>query len=134
MRIARFIAKILPALAPMTALARASSFTSSGFVGKWTFKDISGEPFTIWLSDDGTAKGDRSGEGLSGMWKPRDNAAMVTWDCGSVIKITKEGDSYKVHQEEARRDWAQGRGWLGQHPNVMQQSNFLPARTTDLCC
>jgi hypothetical protein len=76
-----------------------TSFTASGFVGKWTFKDISGEPFTIWLSDDGTAKGDRSGEGLSGMWKPRGNAAMVTWDCGSVIKIAKEGDSYKVHQE-----------------------------------
>jgi hypothetical protein len=98
-RIARFIAKILPAFAPMTGLARASSFTASGFVGKWTFKDISGKPFTIWLSDDGTAKGDRSGESLSGTWRPKGNAAVINWNSGSVTKITKEGNSHKVHQE-----------------------------------
>jgi hypothetical protein len=99
MRIARFIAKILPAFAPMTALARASSFTASGFVGQWKFKDISGKPFTIWLSDDGTAKGDCSDESLSGTWNPKGNAAVITWNSGSVTKITKEGKSYRVHQE-----------------------------------
>jgi hypothetical protein len=95
MRITRFLAKITAASAPMIALARAGSFTASGFVGKWKSEDTSGKPFTIWLSDDGTAEGDRSGEGLSGMWRPKGNAAVITWDSGWVTKIAKEGNTYK---------------------------------------
>ena len=77
------------------AMTGAGAFAAGGFVGKWKVEDTKGEPFTIWLSDDGTAKGDRSGEGLAGMWKEEGNAAVITWDSGWVTKITKEGDSYK---------------------------------------
>ncbi len=73
----------------------ASAFAASGFVGKWKTTDTEGQPFTIWLSDDGNAKGDRANEGLAGMWKEEGNAAVITWDSGWVTQIAKEGDSYK---------------------------------------
>ena len=95
MRLTRFLAKLTAASAPMIALAHAASFAASGFVGKWKSEDTSGEPFTIWLSDDGTAKGDRSSEGPSGTWRPKGNAALIAWDSGWVTKIVKEGNTYK---------------------------------------
>jgi hypothetical protein len=95
MRLTRFLAKLTAASAPMITLAHAASFAASGFVGKWKSEDTSSEPFTIWLSDDGTAKGDRSSEGLSGTWRPKGNAALITWDSGWVTKIVNEGNTYK---------------------------------------
>jgi len=35
----------------------AIDFAASGFVGKWKTTDNQGKPFSIWLSDDGKAKG-----------------------------------------------------------------------------
>ena len=34
------------------------AFAASGFVGKYKTTDTEGKDFTIWLSDDGVAKGD----------------------------------------------------------------------------
>ncbi|MGD9503094.1 MAG: hypothetical protein AB7V40_11485 [Methyloceanibacter sp.] len=97
MRNSSFLAKIAAALAVL-ALAvtlTGAAIAASGFVGKWKASDTKGEPFTIWLSDDGLAKGDRSGEGLSGMWKEEGDAAIITWDSGWVTTIAKDGDGYK---------------------------------------
>ena len=98
MQTTRFLARTTAALAAIAfaiALTSIAGFAASGFVGKWKVQDTKGEPFTIWLSDDGTAKGDRSGEGLSGTWKEEGNAAVITWDSDWTTKITKEGDTYK---------------------------------------
>ena len=67
---------------------------AEGFVGTYKTADTEGKPFTIWLSDDGSAKGDRANEGLQGMWKEEGNAAVVTWDTEWTTKITKDGDKY----------------------------------------
>jgi hypothetical protein len=98
MRSKNFLARTTAALAAIAlalTLIGSAAVAASGFVGKWKVTDTKGEPFTIWLSDDGTAKGDRTGEGLSGMWKEEGNAAVITWDSGWVTKIAKEGDSYQ---------------------------------------
>ena len=97
MQITRFLARTTAAFAAiaLAIVLSASAFAASGFVGKWKTTDTEGKPFTIWLSDDGTAKGDRADEGLSGMWKEEGNAAVITWDSGWVTKISKEGNSYK---------------------------------------
>ncbi|MGH6804787.1 MAG: hypothetical protein ACREC3_15695 [Methyloceanibacter sp.] len=74
MRPTQFFSRATAAAAALVfaiAMTGAGAFAAGGFVGKWKVEDTKGEPFTIWLSDDGTAKGDRSGEGLSGMWKER---------------------------------------------------------------
>jgi hypothetical protein len=93
------ITKILAA-AFAIALTSAAVFAASGFVGKWKTTDTEGKPFAIWLSDDGSAKGDRASEGLSGNWKEEGSAAVITWDSGWVTKITKEGNSYKKSAEK----------------------------------
>jgi len=97
MQIARFLVRATAGLATI-ALAvcfTASVFAASGFVGKYKTTDTEGKPFTIWLSDDGNAKGDRANEGLAGMWKEEGGSAVITWDSGWVTKITKDGESYK---------------------------------------
>jgi hypothetical protein len=81
-------------------LTSAAGFAAEGFVGKYKTTDTDGKPFTIWLSDDGNAKGDRADEGLAGMWKEEGSAAVITWDSGWVTKITKEGDKYKKTAEK----------------------------------
>ena len=98
MQITRFLARTTAAFAAIAfaiVLTSAAGFAAEGFVGKYKTTDSKGEPFTIWLSDDGVAKGDRANEGLAGMWKEEGSAAVITWDSGWVTKITKEGDSYK---------------------------------------
>ena len=99
----RFLAKATAAFAAITlviVLTSAAGFAASGFVGKWKTTDTEGKPFTIWLSDDGNAKGDRADEGLAGMWKEEGGGAVITWGSGWVTKITKEGDSYKKTAEK----------------------------------
>ena len=96
MQITRFLARTTAAFAAIAlAIAlSASVFAAEGFVGKYKTTDTNGKPFTIWLSDNGSAKGDRADEGLQGMWKEEGSAAVITWDSGWVTKITKEGDKY----------------------------------------
>jgi hypothetical protein len=99
----RFLAKTAAgfvAIAFAIALTSAAGFAASGFVGKWKTTDTEGKQFTIWLSDDGKAKGDRANEGLAGMWKEEGSAAVITWDSGWITKITKDGDSYKKSAEK----------------------------------
>jgi hypothetical protein len=78
----------------------AGAFAAEGFIGKYETTDTEGKAFTIWLSDNGSAKGDRANEGLQGMWKEEGNAAVITWDTGWVTKITKDGDAYKKSAEQ----------------------------------
>jgi hypothetical protein len=78
----------------LAVVLSAAAFAAEGFVGKYKTTDTDGKPFTIWLSDNGSAKGDRANEGLQGMWKEEGNAAVVTWDSGWVTKIAKDGDKY----------------------------------------
>ncbi len=87
------------ALAVSVAMA-AVALAAEGFVGKYETTDTEGKAFTIWLSDNGSAKGDRADEGLQGMWKEEGNAAVITWDSGWVTKITKDGESYKKSAEK----------------------------------
>jgi hypothetical protein len=88
------------AIAFAIALTSAACFAASGFVGKWKTTDTEGKAFTIWLSEDGVAKGDRANEGLAGSWKEEGSAATITWDSGWVTKITKDGASYKKSAEK----------------------------------
>jgi len=102
MQLTRFLVRTTAAFAAI-ALAFAlsvSAFAAEGFVGKYETTDTEGKPFTIWLSDNGSAKGDRANEGLQGMWKEEGNAAVITWDSGWVTKITKEGDKYTKTAEK----------------------------------
>jgi hypothetical protein len=97
MHITRFLARTTAAVAAIAlaiALTGASVLAAEGFVGKYKTTDTDGKPFTIWLSDNGSANGDRANEGLQGMWKEEGNAAVITWDSGWVTKITKDGDKY----------------------------------------
>jgi maltose-binding protein MalE len=88
------------AIAFAIVLTSATGFAAEGFVGKYKTTDTEGKTFTIWLSDDGKAKGDRANEGLAGMWKEEGSTAVVTWDSGWVTKITKDGDSYQKTAEK----------------------------------
>jgi hypothetical protein len=102
MQLTRFLARTAPVVAALVlAVALAgSAFAAEGFVGKYKTTDTDGKPFTIWLSDNSSAKGDRADEGLAGMWKEEGSAAVITWDSGWVTKITKEGDKYKKTAEK----------------------------------
>jgi hypothetical protein len=72
-----------------------SAIAASEFEGTWKVQDTKGNPFEITLSADGTAKGDRAGEGLTGKWKEKKNAAVITWDTGWTTKIVKKGDKFE---------------------------------------
>ena len=101
MQITRFLAGTTATFATIVlAISLASSvLAASGFVGKWQTTS-QGKPFTIWLSDDGNAKGDRADDAMSGTWKEEGDTAVITWDPRWVTKITKEGDSYKKSAEK----------------------------------
>jgi hypothetical protein len=96
----RSISKIVAATALALAIGAGAALAASVFVGKFDTTDTDGKPFTIWLSDDGTAKGDRANEGLQGVWKEEGNAAVVTWDSGWVTKLTKDGEAYSKSAEK----------------------------------
>jgi hypothetical protein len=98
-----FLARTTAALAAIAfaiVLTGAAAFVAEGFVGKYNTSDSNGKAFTIWLSDDGNAKGDRADEGLAGMWKEDGSSAVITWDSGWVTKITKDGDKYMKTAEK----------------------------------
>ena len=75
--------------------AAKQSQAGNEFAGVWKVKDTEGKSFQITLSTDGSAKGDRAGEGLSGTWKKESDAAVIQWDSGWTTKIIKEGGEYK---------------------------------------
>lgn len=91
----KIISRSVAAGALAIAITAGAAIAASGFVGKWSTTDSEGKPFAIWLSEDGTAKGDRANEGLAGMWKEEGGAAVITWDTNWVTTISKDGDVYK---------------------------------------
>ncbi len=64
------------------------------FEGTWKVADSGGKAFEITLGADGSAKANRSGEGMVGTWKSDGSAAVITWDTGWTTKIAKSGDKY----------------------------------------
>jgi hypothetical protein len=90
-KVTAFVAAMVFAL----GVASLVGFAASQFEGTWKTKDTKGNPFEIVLSVDGTAKGDRSGEGLNGKWKEEGDSAVIEWGNGWTTKITKMGDQYK---------------------------------------
>jgi hypothetical protein len=92
-----FLAKVATTLATVAfaATISAGAFAASEFEGKWQVKDTKGKPFEITLSQDGTAKGNRTEEGLKGTWKAVGNAVLITWDSEWTTKITKKGNMFE---------------------------------------
>jgi hypothetical protein len=77
------------------ALGSGAGFAASEFQGTWKSKDTQGNPLQIVLSEDGKAKGDRAGEGMTGTWKADGDAVVINWDTGWTTKISKQGSTYK---------------------------------------
>ena len=71
-----------------------ASLGASQFEGTWKVTDTSGKAFEITLGSDGSAKANRTAEGMTGTWKEEGTAAIITWDTGWTTKILKEGDNY----------------------------------------
>src|SRR6476620_5269201 len=93
----RFLAKIAATLAAVGFAVSISTgaFAASEFEGKWQVKDTKGKPFEITLSQDGTAKGNRTEEGLKGTWKAVGDAVLITWDAEWTTKIMKKGNTFE---------------------------------------
>ena len=72
---------------------------SSGFAGDWSGKymteDTKSNAFSITLSGDGKATGEKHGAGLSGTWTNEGDAAVIKWDSGWTTKLSKDGDRYE---------------------------------------
>ena len=104
-----FLAKAAAAFAALAfaiVLTSAAGFAAEGFVGKYKTTDTEGKAFTIWLSDDGIAKGDRANEGLAGMWKEAGSAAVITWD----IRLGHQDHQGRRQVHEDRGEGRQA-GW-----------------------
>lgn len=84
------------------ATAPVSAWAASEFEGAWKVEDTKGQPFEITLSPDGTAKGDRAGEGLTGKWTANAKRAVIKWDTGWTTKIVKKGDKYVKQAFESK--------------------------------
>jgi uncharacterized lipoprotein NlpE involved in copper resistance len=93
------VAALIVALFAVTA-APVSASAASAFEGTWKVQDTKGQPFEITLSADGTAKGDRAGEGLTGKWTANEKRAVIKWDTGWTTKIVKTGDTYQKRAYE----------------------------------
>ena len=89
-----FLAKIAATLAAVAfaAAISAGAFAASEFEGKWQVKDTKGKPFEITLSQDGTAKGNRTEEGLNGTWKAVGNAVTNHLGFGMDHENHEEGE------------------------------------------
>ena len=75
-------------------LTSVASLAAGPFEGTWKVADTGGEAFEITLAGDGSAKANRSGEGMTGTWKEEGSAATITWDTGWTTMISKTGDKY----------------------------------------
>ncbi len=91
--IEKFATAILMAALAVT-LTTIASLGARQFAGTWKVADTSGKAFEITLGSDGSAKANRTAEGMTGTWKEEGSAAVITWDTGWTTKISKEGDKY----------------------------------------
>lgn len=91
------ISSIFPA-ATTHAAASDQNLVDSEFSGTWEVRDTQNQPFEITLFGSGNAQANRSGEGMSGVWReegPSDGAtAVIAWDTGWTTKITHTADGY----------------------------------------
>ena len=92
-RIAKFTTTIFTAIVALT-MASVASFAASEFEGTWSVTDTSGKAFEITLASDGTAKANRSSEGMTGTWKEEGTAAVIKWNTGWTTMISKDGNKY----------------------------------------
>ena len=87
--------KICASTALVALLTSTASFAGD-WSGKYMTEDTKGNPFTISLTDDGKASGDKHGTSLSGTWMTNDaDAAEIAWDTGWTTMLSKDGDGYK---------------------------------------
>ena len=98
----RKAAAALTAVLFAVVVTTVSAIAASEFEGTWKVQDTKGNPFEITLSADGTAKGDRAGEGLTGKWKANERRAVITWDTGWTTKIVKKGDKFQKRAYEKK--------------------------------
>ncbi|WP_141694029.1 hypothetical protein [Methyloligella halotolerans] len=84
----------LGAIALAFVLTTGAALAEHHFVGKYKTVDTEGKPMTISLMDDGKASGERSGESLSGTWKEKKSAAVISWADGWTTKIKMKGDTF----------------------------------------
>jgi hypothetical protein len=83
----------LVAIALSIGASVAASTADSEFVGTWKVSDSEGKPMEIVLAGDGTAKGTRENEGLTGKWKAGKRSAVISWDSGWTTKIVKKDEN-----------------------------------------
>lgn len=91
--IGKFRTAILTAAVALSMTAVAA-FAASEFEGTWKVKDTAGKAFEITLTSDGSAKANRTGDGMTGTWKEEGSAAVITWDTGWTTKLSKDGNKY----------------------------------------
>lgn len=93
------LGKVVATLAAMIFAFGVTSLVSlaaSQFEGTWKIKDTKGNPYEVTVSADGSAKGERYGEKLTGTWKEEGDSVAINWgDNKWTTKITKTGDQYK---------------------------------------
>jgi hypothetical protein len=63
--------------------------------GTYKTEDTKGNAFTITLSEDGTAVGEKHGATLNGTWEDVDGTAVISWTTGWTTMLGKDGDTYK---------------------------------------
>lgn len=91
------IKHFMRAVAFAVALISGAAIAAGEFEGTWKTQDTDGKPFELTLSADGSAKGNRGGEALTGGWRVEGESALIDWGDGWVTKITKEGSEFKKY-------------------------------------
>ena len=64
------------------------------WAGKYLTEDSKGHAFTIALSGDGKATGEKHGTVLEGTWSADGGAAVIKWTTGWITKLSQDGDGY----------------------------------------
>ena len=90
----RRVAVTLAAAVFALGVTSLAGLAASPFEGTWKLVDTKGNPFQVTLSADGSAKGDRGGEKLSGKWKEENGSAVIDWNDTWTTEIIKLGDVY----------------------------------------
>ena len=81
--------------AGLVAVLTSSACFAGDWIGKYMTEDTKGNPFSITLTGNSTAAGEKQGHALSGTWQDDGEAAVITWDTGWTTKLSKDGDHYK---------------------------------------
>jgi len=82
-------------VAGIVAVLTSSASFAGDWIGRYMTEDTKGNPFSITLTDNGTAAGEKHGTVLSGAWEDEGEAAVIKWDTGWTTKLSKDGGHYK---------------------------------------